>query len=460
MLYSFIGLSILLALGKFLRVKIKFIQKLYLPSAIVAGVIGLVSIQLLNSFGYTDFTTKWTNGWGSLPGFLINIVFAALFLGVKLPSIKTVWKKAGPQLAYGQIVVWGQYAVGLGLALLFLSKMFNLPEMFGVIIPVGFEGGHGTAGGLKEVFNHFGWPQGTDFALASATLGIISAITVGVILINIAVAKGWVNNLKSHAELSDNESSGIYPEHKRPSAGSQTVSPDSVDTMALHLAILGISVFIGFLLKSGLVYIEGIVPVLKKYQVFTGFPLFPLAMIGGFIVQSVLHKFSKDPIVDKLLMDRWAGTALDFLVIAAISTIRIETIQKGFIPFIILVTFGVLWNIFCVMFIGKKLLPKDSWFERAIAEMGQSMGVTATGLLLLRAVDPNNETDAAEAFAYKQLLHEPFMGGGVWTSTAIPLIMILGGLPVFLISVGAIVIWIILWFLLFKNKLKEIPVKV
>ena len=36
---------------------------------------------------------------------------------------------------------------------------------------------------------------------------------------------------------------------------------------------------------------------------------------------------------------------------------------------------------------ARRLLP-DDWFERAIAEMGQSMGVTATGLLLLRVVDP------------------------------------------------------------------------
>jgi ESS family glutamate:Na+ symporter len=197
------------------------------------------------------------------------------------------------------------------------------------------------------------------------------------------------------------------------------------------------------------------VPVLEHYKVFTGFPLFPLAMIGGLVVQSLLNVFSKNEnsIVDKLLMDRWAGTALDFLVIAAISTIRIETISKGLVPFLILVTFGVLWNIFCVVFLAKRMLPADSWFERSIAEMGQSMGVTATGLLLLRAVDPNNETDAAEAFAYKQLLHEPFMGGGIWTSTAIPLIMIIGGVPVLMISVAAIIIWFIVWNFMFKGKI-------
>jgi len=456
MLKPFIALCILLAVGKVIRVRVKFVQKLYLPSAIVAGALGLIIIQSLNRLGYNKLVTDWTSGWGSLPGFLINIVFAALFLGVKIPSLKKVWKKAGPQLAYGQIVVWGQYAVGLGLTLLFISKVYDLPSLFGVIIPVGFEGGHGTAGGLREVFEHYNWSQGTDFALASATFGIITAIIIGMIIINIAIAKGWTKNVKSYTELSAEESAGIYPENKRPIAGLQTVSPDSVDTMALHLSILGLAIFVGFLIKSVLISIEGMVPLLTQYKVFTGFPLFPLAMIGGLIVQSLLNTFSKDDtniIVDKLLMDRWAGTALDFLVISAISTIRIETVASGLVPFLILVTFGVIWNILCVLFLAKKLLPQDSWFERAIAEMGQSMGVTATGLLLLRAVDPNNETDAAEAFAYKQLLHEPFMGGGIWTSTAIPLIMIIGGVPVLIISISAIAIWLIVWYFLFRGKI-------
>ena len=57
---------------------------------------------------------------------------------------------------------------------------------------------------------------------------------------------------------------------------------------------------------------------------------------------------------------------------------------------------------------------------------GTRFGVTATGLLLLRVVDPDYETEAAEAFAAKQLLHEPFMGGGLWTGAAIPLLALWG----------------------------------
>ena len=91
--------------------------------------------------------------------------------------------------------------------------------------------------------------------------------------------------------------------------------------------------------------------------------------------------------------------------------------------------------------------------ERSIAEMGQSMGVTATGLLLLRVVDPEGDTDATAAFGYKQLMHEPIMGGGLWTSAAIPLALAYNPVLVFGISAGAVALWLLVWALLFRGRL-------
>ena len=85
--------------------------------------------------------------------------------------------------------------------------------------------------------------------------------------------------------------------------------------------------------------------------------------------------------------------------------------------------------------------------------MGQSMGVTATGLLLLRVVDPEGDTDATSAFGYKQLMHEPFMGGGLWTSAAIPLALAYHPVWVLGISAGAVALWLLVWALLFRGRL-------
>jgi len=444
---SFSSLCLLLILGKTLRVKIRLFQKLYLPSSVIAGVLGLVLLQVFGNI----IPASVTAGWGRLPGFLINIVFAALFLGITIPPIREIWRKSGVQLVYGQIVAWGQYVVGLGVSILLLAPIFGVPKFLGVIVPVGFEGGHGTAGGLKPTFELFNWPEGTDYGLTSATAGIILAIVIGIALINWAARKKLISKSCDVESVAESSIVEIYDPEQRPVAGYQTVAAESVDSLALHLGIVGVAVLIGFGLKQALLLLELVSPKLADTQLLRGFPLFPLCMIGGLIIQLFLSKATKRNPIDHGLAQRLSGTALDFLVVAAISTIKLSVIMDNIVPLLIVIAFGIGWNVFCVVFLAKRLLP-DHWFERAIAEMGQSMGVTATGLLLLRVVDPEGDTGVIQAFGYKQLLHEPFMGGGLWTSIAIPLAIVSGAWPVFLISLGAIAVWFILWAVLFRNK--------
>ncbi len=473
---SFVGLCILLAVGHWLRMRVGLLRKLYLPSCVIAGLLGLLIIQCMGGLagrlnpqemsgwslraaqwikGIDAALPSWTAGWSELPGFLINIVFACLFLGVAIPKFRTILSRAGPQLAYGQVVAWGQYVVGVGLFVVFIRHFYDLPAMFGAIIPVGFEGGHGTAAGLAKTFEANDWAAGKDFALASATAGIISAIIFGMILINWATRRGYTQRRRSPEDVTEYGSLAVIPVDRRPSAGKLTVSSDAIESFTLHLAIVGLAILIGYLLKQGLWGVEWIINHSKPwtirqesmaYVLARSFPLFPLCMIGGLIVQLFEDHFDKYKLIDVGLMRRIQNTSLDFLVVAAIAMIRVERLTAWLVPFFIIVAAGILWNIFCVTVLARRVLP-DAWFERSIAEMGQSMGVTATGLLLLRVVDPNYETPAANAFAYKQILHEPFMGGGLWTSMAIPLLVIwggiYGGLPVLLIACGAVAVWLV-----------------
>ncbi len=437
---SFVCLSVLLGLGYWIRRKLVFLQRLYLPASVIAGLLGLLLISTL------PIPETWTAGWSKLPGILINIVFACLFLGVEIPSFSKVWKSAGRQLAYGQIVAWGQYVVGIGLVLFLLGPIFHLNELFGAVLPVGFEGGHGTAGGLGPVFDELGWSAGKDFALASATAGILGAIIVGMVLINWAVRKGYVTEKKPpHGNLEEIDWTGSLPHDQRPEAGKLTVSSDVIESLSLHLVIVAAAILIGYGFKELLVLFEGVVPVLAKHHLLKSFPLFPLCMLGGLLAQLFADRYDPNDHIDSGLTRRIQNTALDFLVVAAIATIRLDVVAQGWLPLLILVIAGILWNVFCVLFLARRVF-KNAWFERSIAEMGQSMGVTATGLLLLRVVDPDYKTPAAEAFACKQLLHEPFMGGGLWTGMAIPLIAAVGAAPVLGIACTAVFIWATLLF--------------
>ena len=83
---SFCGLCFLLVLGKLIRTAVPLLQRLYLPASVIGGVIGLIWISTVGR----DFAPEWHAQWNALPGFLINIVFAALFIGAKIPPLRSI----------------------------------------------------------------------------------------------------------------------------------------------------------------------------------------------------------------------------------------------------------------------------------------------------------------------------------------------------------------------------------
>ena len=447
-------LSLLLLIGQVIRTKVRWTQKLLLPASVIGGLLGLIIIQLLQRYapGSETFVSDATAGWSKLPSFLINIVFATLFLGVAIPPLKKVWRIAGPQLAFGQIVAWGQYAVGIGVTLFVLMRFFDIPPMFGAIIPIGFEGGHGTAAGLAPVFADKGWAEGADLALGSATVGVVAGVIVGMALVNWAARRRYCKGAAEQRDSREVTGDGIVPVAERTEAGKLTFRSESVETLAMHLAVVAVAMLIGYILKNGLTGLEGLWLTDPKNAILGSFPLFPLAMVGGVILQKLFDRFDRRQVLDRRLMRRLQGLSLDYLVVAALATLKIEAIITNIIPFLVLMLVGIAWNVWCVMFLARRMLP-DYWFERSIAEFGQSTGVTATGILLLRVADPKFETKAPDAFGYKQLLHEPFMGGGLWTSTVVPLLYIFRAnpWPIWFVTLGAIGVWLFVRFVVFRK---------
>jgi len=418
----FAFLSLLLIVGKVLRVRFSFLQRLYLPSSVVGGLLGLAVMTALG----VHVPKEISGSMRSLPGFLINVIFATIFLGATLPKVKDVVRLALPQLVLGQILAWGQYVVGLGLAGFVFVKLFGVPAAFGNLLEIGFEGGHGTVGGMAESFTAFGWEEGIALGYTVATVGMIVGIVFGMVIVQWALKRGYVREVRTFEARTPDERRGIHLPERRPSAGAQTVCCDSIDSLAWHVAVIGISCLIGWGLLQ-------LIPM-------KGFPLFPLCMIGGVLLQTGAKALKVDLLVDRVQMERLSGAALDFLVVSAVATIRLEVVAANWQPLVILLVAGTIWSVWAVLFISPRIF-KDAWVERGVAEFGQASGVTATGLMLLRTVDPENKTSAAMSFGYKQLLHEPFMGGGIWTALALTLVYKIGWLNVFWISLAMLVFW-------------------
>lgn len=430
----FVILSVLLVAGKILRVQIPLFQRLYLPSSIVGGLLGLV---LISAFG-DKLPDGIVDEMRSMPGFLINVIFATLFLGGGAKKAKSFASFVLPQLTLAQIVVWGQYVVGLGLAGFLLAPAFGVPEAFGNLLEMGFEGGHGTVGGMSDAFRAHGWEDGIALGYTIATIGMISGIAAGMGLVNWAYARGWVRTVRPFSKRSAIERRGIHPKDARPSAGRQTVLSDSVDSLAWHIAIVGLAVLIGFGILQGCKASEIALLPNVKTRLFLGFPMFPLCMLGGVLLQSGAKLLKLDLLVDRDQMTRISGAALDYLAVSAVATIQLSVVAANWKPLLIMSVAGIAWTIFAVLWFSPRLF-REAWFERGVAEFGQATGVTATGLLLLRTVDPDNKTIAAASFAGKQLLHEPAMN--LWVALAMVLVFTVGWLPVLLISAAMLLLW-------------------
>lgn len=462
--FAFITIALLVLVGRFVRQRIKFLRDLYLPSSIVSGVIALLLGPqalgaIITAVAGTEaplaqgiFPETIRNVWSQSPSVFINVVFATLFIGEAIPSPRDIWRKASPQVAFGQTLAWGQYVVGLILAILILTPVFGMSPIAATLIEVAFEGGHGTSAGMAETFNNLGFTAGPDLALALATVGIVSGIIAGTVLADWARRTGKVQVVRS-----EDPDAASFDSHDRTNedptirvARARLMRDLLIDPLSLNLSFVGLAIAIGWLILQALIYIESITWGLAGVELFSYVPLFPIALIGGLIVQLLLERTGRSYLVSRPLIERIGGVALDVTIVTALASISLAVLGDNLIPFLILAVAGIAWNVLAFIYLGPRMLP-TFWFERGIGDLGQSMGVTATGLVLIRMVDPENRSGALESFAYKQLLFEPIVGGGLFTAAAPLLISQFGSVPVLLLTSVILIFWLVFGMYNFKR---------
>ncbi|WP_070121388.1 hypothetical protein [Bacillus marinisedimentorum] len=99
----------------------------------------------------------------------------------------------------------------------------------------------------------------------------------------------------------------------------------------------------------------------------------------------------------------------------------------------------------------------DHWFGPAIGDLAQSLGMSAAGLLFIKLADPGNETPAKDAFSYKQMLVDVFVGGGFVTAASIFLITAFGAVPVLIAAAVITLGWLALGLFISVNVKRSVP---
>jgi len=419
-LIAFVALSLLLLLAASLRNRVGWLRRLGLPEALIAGALGLLigPFSPLRIFPEQVYTI-----WGQIPGALINVVFATLFLGTALPSRSVLWQRAASQTAFGMVLGFGQYLVGGLVVGLVLQPLLGVNPLMASLIEVGFEGGHGTAAGMGPTFRSLGLASGEALALAMATVGVLAAVLIGSSLVVIGRRRQWLLAAGDPAALAALAAQRQEEaERRRPAQPSPTL-----DSLTLNLALIGGAVGLGVLLKHALVLLGGWLGGEGGGRLLEAVPLFPLAMVGGLLVQQLLQWQGQAGLASAQQQQSLGSLAMDVLITAAMASLNLTLLAESWLPLVVLAVVGLAWNLAAFFWLAPRLFA-DAWFERAIADFGQGTGVTASGLLLLRMADPYSRSGALEAFSFKQLVFEPFLGGGLVTAFA-PIALKGMGLP-------------------------------
>ena len=380
-------ISALLLLGKFLRVKVKWIQKLFIPPSLLAGLFGLfLGPNGLDLIPFSNYLSDYS-------AILIAFVFGALPLSSPPISMKTVTQKVGPMWAYAQLGFLLQWAL-VGLFGIYVLKIFwpELHEAFGIMLPTGFYGGHGTAAAIGAAFNDMGWEDAASLGMTTATLGIVCSIFGGLLMIKWAARNNQTAFISDFHDLPHEMRSGLVPKGKRDSLGEATTSSISIESLTLHVSFIAVIAFAGYLVSRSV----------KIYLPMLEIPVFSCAFIIGLFLKKAFDHTRVSHYVNIETTQRLSSSFTDLLVACGVASIKLGVVVKYAMPLLALVAGGALIIWFITFYLGKKL-SQSYWFERTIFAWGWWTGTMAMGIALLRIVDPKQASKAMDDYAIAYL---------------------------------------------------------
>lgn len=284
-----------------------------------------------------------------------------------------------------------QAILGFGITIVAAMVMKDFFAAAGVLLPFGFGQGTGQAlnyGGIYE-YEH-GFEGGKVFGLTIAALGFLSASIGGVIHLNVLKRRGVIKlqNLKEGAILSEE----IQGENEVP-------MQESMDKLTIQLALIMGAYTIAYYLMS---LLGNLLPGMKS--VIFGFN-FLLGVLAATLTKTVINVLHKKNIIHRqyvndFLMTRLSNFFYDIMVVAGIAAIRLSALEQYWGIILILGVAGLVSTYAYNRVVAKTLFP-DYTEEQFLAMYGMLTGTASTGVILLREIDGEFKTPAADNMVYQ-----------------------------------------------------------
>ena len=387
-----------LLVGNTLRRKIPLLRNSLIPTSVIGGAVLLIVAAIYKAItGNVMFDTAAFGGKGTEN--LEIITYHALALGFIASSLKSsdkpVDKKRLVEIFDTGVTTVSTYLLQgiLGMIITIVAAMTVMPGFFkaaGLILPFGYGQGTGQALNYGIIYESQGFEGGAAFGLTIAALGFISAAIGGVIHLNIRKANGKL--IKSNR----NDGSDY---HETVEADGEIPMQESVDKMTIQISFIIIAYVIAYVIM----YLLGLILPGMKATIY-GFN-FLLGVVGATIVKAVVSLLRKSGLmgrkyINNFLMTRTSNFFFDLMVVSGVAAIRLDELQSYWGIVLILGVVGMLVTYIYLRIVCKKLFP-DYEEEQFLMMYGMLTGTASTGTILLREIDGEFRTPAADNMVYQ-----------------------------------------------------------
>ncbi|QMS85041.1 hypothetical protein [Candidatus Xianfuyuplasma coldseepsis] len=456
----FVYLGVLLFIAKIIKEKVPFLNKVIIPSALIAGTIGLIlSDGFLNVInisqdryilyegseaevieeGYDyeiilaedaedysvdiDWEEYATNDQvivQNVPAridIIYETVYHALAIGFIALTLRRDKSKADKKVwSTGMVIVISyllQAVIGAAVVF-FLFKNIFLGA--GLLLPLGFGQGPGLATSIGSGYAEGvgALSQGGALGATIASIGFLVGGVVGVISLNYLARKHNLVVDKFHREESSIKQSFEM----------ETIQEIRVfDSLTMQIVI--IFVIYAFVYLTLVALENYILPTMGDLGetfagVFHGFN-FLIGILYALLYRRIL-KYAEvkgknvNFLTNNYVLSNISSIAFNFMIIAAVLTITIESIQQYYLLVIVMATVGAICTFAFLRWISHRIYKGEYEVHYFLAMFGMLTGTASTGLALLKGVDSDFKSPIAE---------EIVVGSGTAISMALPLFALL-----------------------------------
>jgi ESS family glutamate:Na+ symporter len=283
-----------------------------------------------------------------------------------------------------------QGVVGLAItviAALFISDFFSAA---GMLLPFGFGQGTGQAMNYGNIYEiDYGFNGGKSFGLTVAAIGFLSASFGGVIHLNVMKKKGKIKISHEAQELNSEKVEG----------NDEIPMQESLDKLTVQIAFIAGSYLIAYLLMH---ILGNLLPGMRA--VIYGFN-FLLGVLAATLVKATLNFLKKKKLIHReytndFLMTRTSNFFFDLMVVAGVAAIRLDILESYWGILLIMGVVGAISTYLYNRFVAKTLFP-EYVEEQFLMMYGMLTGTASTGTILLREIDDEFKTPAADNMVYQ-----------------------------------------------------------